>query len=281
MSTSNSIVLSCLDEPGLIFKITKLFHESNINITSLEEHVEDAFFFIRVQWDDSRIQSKHDLHQLFDAFLKQHKASMNIRLSTEPFKVVLMCSKPLHCLLHVLYQAFFKDVSYEVVAVISNHKDAEPFVENLGIPFHFCNVSSDNRKEHEQRILSILSTYSFECIGLARYMRVLSAEFLAQVKKPIINVHHSFLPSFKGADPYKQAFDRGVKVIGATAHYVTQDLDEGPIIDQDVLKVNHLSFKHDLTLLGQETEKSVFSKALLKQSENKIVTFNGKTIVFN
>lgn len=276
---ANSILISCLDKPGLIYEITKIFHQNQVNIESLEEHVEAGHFFIRVQWGLEAAQK--DWEKLFCEFIKTHQASFRIRLAEPAFKVVLFCSKPLHCLLNILHQVFFNELPFDVVAVISNHKEAQGFVENLGFPFHHCPTESLDRNQHEENILKVLSLYDYDCIGLARYMRVLSANFLNQITVPMINVHHSFLPSFKGADPYQQAFDKGVKVIGATAHYVTEDLDEGPIIDQEILKVNHLSDKLALSSLGKQSEKQVFAKALCKESQNKIVVHKGKTIVFN
>lgn len=276
---SNSIVISCVDKPGLIYEISKIFQDNKINIVSLEEHVEDGYFFIRVEWDENH--NVENWKCLFEAFIRRHNAQFQIRFSQPSYKVLLMCSKPLHCLLNVLHQVFFDELPFEIVAVVSNHQDAQGFVENLGMPFHYCPFKSNDRNSHEEDILDILKMYHFDCIGLARYMRVLSPDFLKQIKQPIINVHHSFLPSFKGANPYQQAFDKGVKVIGATAHYVTEDLDEGPIIEQDVLKVNHLNDKVALSMLGKQSEKQVFAKALMKEAQNKIIVFKGKTIVFN
>ena len=278
---SNSLLLTCPDKLGLIYQLTEVFFQKKINITKLEEHVELGQFFVRVQWESKEDDSKEAYQDSLKPFCVKHNANYTLRMSKNRFKVVLLCSKPLHCLLDIFNQVKIGDLPLDIVCVISNHKTAQEFVLREQIPFYYVPFSQESREAHEKEIISILENYEYDAVGLARYMRVLSPFILSKILRPIINVHHAFLPSFKGADPYQQAFDRGVKVIGATSHIVTEDLDEGPIIYQDVQNVNHLASQKQLQLLGKESEKIVFSAALRKQAENKIIVFRGKTIVFH
>ena len=278
---SNSLLLTCQDKPGLIYQLTEIFNQKQINITKLEEHVELGRFFVRVQWESREKDSKKAFQESLKPFSDKHKADYTLRLAKESFKLVLFCSKPLHCLLDILNQVQIGDLPLDLVCVISNHEEAKECVEREDIPFYYVPFKQEAREAHEEKIVSVLENYEYDAVGLARYMRVLSPFFLSKITTPIINVHHAFLPSFKGADPYQQAFDRGVKVIGATSHIVTEDLDEGPIIYQDVQNVNHLASKKQLQLLGKESEKIVFSAALRKLAENKMIVFKGKTIVFH
>ena len=276
-----NLSLSCKDQPGLISQLTRLLAEQQANVTKLEEHVENSLFFVRIQWEDHSGEDLTFWKGVFNNFIAQNHAQARFSDTKYPFKCVLFCSKELHCILDCLYHVNAKHIPLEVVAIISNHANIQPFSDLYNIPFHFISADYLSREEHESKMLSCLSQYDYDGIGLARYMRILSSSFLNHLKQPIINVHHSFLPSFKGADPYGQAFAKGVKVIGATSHFVTDVLDEGPIIHQDIERVTHLYKKESLKLLGQNCEKVVFLEAMKKLAENKLIRFGQKTIVFN
>ncbi|KZN41481.1 formyltetrahydrofolate deformylase [Pseudoalteromonas luteoviolacea] len=271
------LTTQCRDEIGLIAKITSLCHEHNLNIVRNNEFVdtEGKRFFMRTELTGSPSA----------LFLSQLQANLPDGAITHlhshtKVKVVLLATKEAHCLGGLLLKQFENALNIEVLAVISNYPDLEPLVSAFNIPFHCVSHEGLSRSEHDQQVGDLIAQYSPELIGLAKYMRILSPEFVARFEDKIINIHHSFLPAFIGAKPYHQAFERGVKIIGATAHFVNNELDEGPIIVQDVTQITHANNAESMAKIGRDIEKTVFCKALQLASEHKLFINGNKTVVF-
>ena len=274
--------LSCKDQVGIVAKISSILAESNCNIVESKQFTDqkNGNFFIRQSFllNDDKILTnlKNNLEVL------AHKLNADFFLSeTErPMNTILLVSKFDHCLNDILFKVRNNSLNCEIKAVVSNHKTAEKIANFANIPFHYLPIDKSNKLDQEKQLKEIINNNDVQLIVLARYMQVLSEEFTNQYKGKIINIHHSFLPSFKGAKPYQQAFDRGVKVIGATAHYVTKDLDEGPIIEQDTQEVNHEMMPDDLVLMGRDIESRVLYRAIKAHSEMRVFLNDNRTIVF-
>ncbi len=270
--------VSCPDEKGLVYKVTKILYEFDLNVVRNDEFVEGQShrFFMRTVFTG-------DCDQV--ALEKELKAALpndcKIHLVEEKRKrIIVFASKEHQCLSEVLVRCEYEELNAKVVAVVSNHQKLQPLVEKFQVPFHFVDHRNISREEHEAQVLEIVQRYDFDYMILAKYMRILNASFVAQFSNRIINIHHSFLPAFKGANPYRQAFDRGVKIIGATAHFVTAGLDEGPIIAQDVNSVNHQFSAKDMSRAGKDIEKIVLAKALRLVFDDRVFIYNNKTVVF-
>ena len=275
-----NIVISCPDQPGIVKTVTTFLYEHGANISLLEEHVEDGHFFMRVEWEKgNNFKDEESFMEAFKKLRQDFGMTVKVDFNERKKRLVLFCSKELHCLVDILGRHAIQELEVEIPCVISNSKEAADLVNKFGIPF-YCVESSKNSLAHEEEMLKILENHPSDFIGLARYMKVLSANFVEQVQQKIINVHHSFLPSFVGAKPYEEAYERGVKLIGASSHYVTPELDQGPIIDQDVKRIKHSHEISKLKLLGREIEKQVFSFAIKKHIENKLIIYKNRTIVF-
>jgi len=272
------VLIDCQDQKGLVYKISKIFYENGLNIVSNQEFVDKdtKHFFMRSSvtgnFDNARLQKS----------LQEELPNANIKV-LPPIKknIVLMATKESHALGDLLIRYFAGELNANIVAVIANRENLRDLVQRFDVPFIY--ISSDNlsREEHEELILQELSKYSFDYIVLAKYMRILTPNFVQKYEGRIINIHHSFLPAFIGANPYKQAYERGVKIIGATAHFVTNDLDEGPIIYQDIVRVNHRFTWKDMQKAGQDVEKIVLARALNLVLEDRVFIYNNKTVVFD
>ena len=266
------------DSKGLIARITQVIFENNLNILKNDEFVdkESNIFFMRSQVEgDCEIKS---LESKICAILPTD-AEVAI-MPIEPKKIVILCTKENHCLGDLLIRYDSGELKADIVAVVSNYTLLEPLCEKFKIPFLFVSHEGLSREEHEREILKILENYTFDYIVLAKYMRILTPYFVRAFEGRIINIHHSFLPAFVGANPYKQAYNRGVKIIGATAHFVNNELDEGPIIYQDIIKVNHSMDWREMQKSGRDVEKIVLARALNLALEDRIFVFGNKTIVF-
>ena len=274
--------LSCKDQIGIVSKISTLLANSRCNIVESKQFTDyqNGNFFIRQSFTlhDPNILAKleYNLNLLSkelnaEFFLGEIESSMN---------TIMMVSKFDHCLNDLLFRIRSKSLNLNVKAIISNHKIAEDIAKFYKIPFYFFPINKTNKEDQELKIREIIYSNEIQLIVLARYMQVLSEDFTNEFEGKIINIHHSFLPSFKGAKPYHQAFERGVKVIGATAHYVTKELDEGPIIEQDTQEVDHEMMPNDLTLMGRDIEARVLYRALKCHSENRVFLNGNRTIVF-
>ncbi len=266
------------DESGLIYKITKLISENHLNIIANDEFVDnsDNHFFMRTEVEGNVNKNK----LLIDLTAVLPKNS-TIKISgQEKKKVVILATKEHHCLGDLLIRNAFNDMSIEILAVISNYDTLKPLTEKFGIPFHYVSHENMTREEHEILIIDAIKKYSPEYLVLAKYMRILSPWFVSNFPNKIINIHHSFLPAFIGANPYKQAFERGVKIIGATSHFVNNNLDEGPIIMQEVIPIDHSFNADSMRQAGRDAEKLALSKALKLVFEDRVFIRKNKTIIF-
>jgi formyltetrahydrofolate deformylase len=277
------LTASCRAGTGVVAGVTTFLAERNCYICALEQFDDESTdkFFMRAVF---RLQegspSLDEIKQGFPLVASRFDMSWAIHDPNEPTRVVIMVSKFDHCLDDLLYRRRNGDLNIEVTAVISNHLDLRPMVEREGIRFVHLPVTKDNKPQQEQRVLEIVDETGAELVILARYMQILSDELCQQLAGRCINIHHSFLPGFKGAKPYHQAFDRGVKLIGATAHYVTSDLDEGPIIEQVVTRVDHNHKPHHLVRVGRDNECMALAKAVKYHIEHRVFLDGNKTVVF-
>ena len=278
---SHILTLSCTDRPGIVAAVTAALAAEGANIVESSQFWDQVGndFFMRIAVD-----ARHaDTQRLQDALAPSiDKFAMRANLvdtSRRP-RVIVMVSRFDHAMLHLLYQIRVGWLDAEIVAIVSNHEDSRRTAEAEGIPYHCWPVNRDNKAEQEQRLQQLVDETGADLIVLARYMQVLSNEFSARQFGRIINIHHSFLPSFKGAKPYHQAHERGVKLIGATAHYVTPDLDEGPIIEQETERVNHAMSADDFVAVGRDIEARVLARAVKLHLESRVMLSGNKTIVF-
>ena len=277
MST-HLLLIDCPDEPGLVSKVTGTLYNNGFNIIQNHEFVDAAnrHFFMRTAFSGSGSPEK-TLIELRTMLPDE----ANIRLaSAEKTPIVVMVTKEPHCIGDLLLRHAYDDLPGRIIAVISNYDILQPLVEKFDIPFHHISHLDRSREEHEQEILDVIDNYSPEYLVLAKYMRILTGSFIDRFASRIINIHHSFLPAFMGAQPYHQAFERGVKIIGATAHFVTQDLDMGPIIAQDILPVDHTFSPEDMAQAGHDVEKIVLAKALKMVLEERVFLHKNRTVVF-
>ncbi len=278
MANRARVLIDCEDKKGLVYKVSKLFFDYNLNIDSNQEFVEpqDKHFFMR-----SVVSGEFEIEELEDALKRSLCSDVNIKVIAPAKKdIILMATKESHALGDILIRHQAGELEANILAVIANRDNLKKLVEQFNIPFIYINADGLSRKEHEELVLKELSKYNLDYIVLAKYMRILTPNFVSKYKGKIINIHHSFLPAFIGANPYKQAYERGVKIIGATAHFVTNDLDEGPIIAQDVIAVNHRYSWQDMQQAGRDVEKIVLSRALKYVLEDRVFVYKNKTVVF-
>ncbi|MGK6340768.1 formyltetrahydrofolate deformylase [Chryseobacterium sp. DT-3] len=269
--------IACKDQKGLVYRISDVLLENKLNIIKNDEFVdsEKSLFFMRTE-----VSGIADPQKVM-AQIQDQLGNCDIYLSkNKPKDVVILVTKEHHCLSDLLIRNHFKDLNFNILAVIGNYENLKDLTEKFDIPFHYISTENITREEHEIQIKQTLKNYEFDYLILAKFMRILSPNFVADFKGKIINIHHSFLPAFIGANPYKQAFERGVKIVGATAHFVTNDLDEGPIIYQDIIRVSHSKTAKDLANLGRDVEKNVLANALKLVFEDKVFIDGNKTIIF-
>ena len=278
------LIISCPDQPGIVASVSELISELGGNIISLDQYstgVEGGQFFQRTVFHLPGLRQRHqEVEDRIQTRLAQRFA-MEFRLTdaSAAKRVAIFASKTDHCLLDLLWRHRRGDLPVEIPLVISNHPDHEQDVRRFGIDYHYVPVDRDDKAAAEAEHLKLLAG-KVDLVVLARYMQVLSPQFLEGAGVPIINIHHSFLPAFIGAGPYQKAKDRGVKLIGATAHYVTEDLDEGPIIEQDVIRVSHADDAAQLTRFGADVERAVLSRAVKWHCEDRVIRHGNSTIVF-
>jgi formyltetrahydrofolate deformylase len=283
-NTTARLLIACPDRPGIVAAVTGFLFQHGANITDLDQHSTDpsgGTFFMRLEFQTPGLDvSATALQKDFATEVAAgFGMTWSLSLAAHRKKMVLFVSRHDHALLEILWRAARDEVPAGITAVISNHRDLEAAVQGFDVPFHFIPVSPGNKADAERRALEILED-PVELIVLARYMQVLSAGFVARYRNRIINIHHSFLPAFAGADPYRQAYDKGVKLIGATAHYVTAELDEGPIIEQAIARVTHRDSVEDLKQIGRDLERQVLARAVLWHLEDRVIVDGRKTIVF-
>lgn len=278
--------LSCPDTSGIVAEVAGFMAKSNLTIKESNQFgdSETNSFFMRVKALSINGNDKIDINDIrnnFKLIANKRKMEFNIYNANEVPKIIIMVSKFDHCLVDLLYRVKIGELKAKIVAIISNHSDTEMLANSYGIPFHYIKVTNENKKSAENALEQLITKYNAEAIILARYMQILSKEISDKYSSKIINIHHSFLPSFKGASPYKQAYKRGVKLIGATAHFVTSDLDEGPIIEQDVARVTHVTSSSDMVAAGRDVERIVLFRAVKYFIERRVLLNKNKTIVFN
>ena len=277
------MLLSCPDRRGIVAEVSHFIFSYGGNIVQADQHndPETNTFFMRVDFDIAEFEIPHE--DISDAFKPiGTKFSMNyaVHYTNVAHRLALFCSKQTHCLHDLLLRHREGEVGGEIVAVVSNHDEARDIAGYFDVPFHHIPMAKASEGEAEERQLALLREIEVDLIVLARYMRILSPEFVEAYPDKIINIHHSFLPAFVGARPYHQAFSRGVKIIGATSHYVTADLDQGPIIEQDVTRVSHRDSVDDLVAKGKNLEKLVLARAVKLHLEHRVLVFRNKTVVF-
>ncbi len=272
------VLIDCPDEKGLVYKISKVFYDRDLNIENNREFVdkENGRFFMRTVV--TGVFEAEDLTQALRGIVPLHS---DIRIvMPRRKKIILLATKEAHALGDILIRHADGELEADIEAVIANHNTLRPLVERFGIPFHLVSAEGLTREEYEAKMMAQIDRYDFDYIVLAKYMRILTPTFVAAYARKIINIHHSFLPAFIGANPYKQAYERGVKIIGATAHFVTDDLDEGPIIAQDVIPVNHRFGWEEMRRAGRDVEKIVLSRALALVLHDRVFVNGNKTVIF-
>lgn len=284
MSTLGRLLVTCDDKPGIVAKVSNFFYEKDLNILDLDQHasaLQDGQFFMRLAFQS--MKGSIDFEILQQKFSRQVADSYNMvwKITDANYrkKVAILVSKHDHALLELLWLWKKDELSMDITMVISNHDDLREVVEGFGLTYHYIPVTHDTKAQAEQELIKTLGSDN-DFIVLARYMQILSDTVVDNYSQQIINIHHSFLPAFKGADPYKQAYEYGVKVIGATAHYVTAQLDAGPIIEQDIYHVNHRHHVQELRSIGKDLERRVLARAVKWQLQDRILVDNNKTVVF-
>jgi formyltetrahydrofolate deformylase len=277
------LTLSCPDRSGLVHAVTGFLVQHSGNIQESQQF-DDRLrnrFFMRVQFDVSDSStSLDDLRSGFVPVAEAYRISWQLHDASTPTRTLIMVSKFGHCLNDLLFRKRTGALNIEIPAIVSNHRDFEPLAESYGIPFHHIPVTKETKADAEARLLELVDELDIDLVVLARYMQILSDDLCKQLEGRAINIHHSFLPSFKGARPYLQAHERGVKLVGATAHYVTPDLDEGPIIEQDVIRVDHSQSPDNLVTLGRDVEAQVLARAVKWHSQSRIMINGNRTVVF-
>jgi len=284
MSESAILLLHSRDRKGLVAAIHNFLFEHGGNILHADQHqdAELGLFFMRVEWSLRDFDlDEEQFNHMFARLAEASEFTWQVNFGNRKIPIAIMVSKYQHCLLDLLYRHQIGELRCNIALVIGNHDDARPLADFYGVPFHHIPVVSGGKEEAERRQFDLMRQYGVELVVLARYMQVLSADFLMRCRGRVINVHHSFLPAFVGAKPYHAAYERGVKLIGATSHYVTQVLDEGPIIEQDVTRVSHRDRLEDLISKGRDLEKIVLSRAVRWHLEHRILCYGNKTVVFD
>ncbi|MFL2582695.1 MAG: formyltetrahydrofolate deformylase [Flavobacteriales bacterium] len=279
------LLIECKDQQGIVSSITEFIYSNQGNIIDLDQYTdhENNHFFMRLEWSLEFFTVQRDeIEAYFEANIgKRFGIGFNLYFRDERPRMGLFVTKLSHCLFDILGRWQSGELEIEIPVVISNHEHLRSIVERFDIPFEYLPVNTENKKKQEEKQLKILSDYDIDFVVLARYMQIISPEFINKYSNKIINIHHSFLPAFVGAKPYHAAFERGVKIIGATAHYVTDDLDAGPIIAQDIAHVTHRNSVQDLVKMGQDVEKLVLANAIKLHVERKMLVVGNKTIIFN
>lgn len=277
------MLISCPDRSGIVAAVSRFLYENGANILQSDQYTQDpegGRFFIRIEFYKEDLESTVDhLRQEFMPVADEFEMDWRITLASRPKKMVIFASKEDHCLRELLWNWQAGDLNADITMVISNHEDSRELVESLGIPYHYLPVTADTKLEVEKKQRELMEGNA-DFIVLARYMQILSPYFIEHYRNQVINIHHSFLPAFIGGKPYNQAYERGVKIIGATAHYVTEDLDAGPIIEQNVSRVSHRDNVEDLKKEGRHIERIVLARAVLWHVEDRILVHKNKTVVF-
>lgn len=279
------LLIHCPDKQGILAAVTNFINVNKGNVLYLDQHVdyEQNTFFMRIEWDlaDFIIPCDKIEEYFFTLFGQKYDMNFNLYFSDVKPRMALFVSKMSHCLFDILSRYSMGELNVEIPFIVSNHSDLEWIGEKFGIPFHVFPITKENKKEQEEKEMALMRENNIDFIVLARYMQIISEDMIKEYPNKIINIHHSFLPAFIGAKPYHAAYERGVKIIGATSHYVTTELDAGPIIEQDVVRVTHKDTVKSFIHKGQDLEKIVLSRAVEKHIDRKVLAFKNKTVVFS
>jgi formyltetrahydrofolate deformylase len=279
------LLIHCPDQKGLLALVTEFINTNNGNILYLDQHVdrEEKVFYMRVEWDLENFEiPKEKIADYFETLIgNKHNMTFELHFSEEKLRMAIFVSKMSHCLFDMLSRYTAGEWNVEIPVIISNHPDMADVARRFDIPYYVFPITKANKDELEPKEIALLEEHKIDFIVLARYMQIISDDFILHYPNRIINIHHSFLPAFVGAKPYHAAYERGVKIIGATSHYVTTELDAGPIIKQDVARISHKNTVNDLVAKGRDLEKIVLSKAVNKHIERKILVYNNRTVVFS
>lgn len=279
------LLMHCSDKQGILASVTEFINRNQGNIVYLDQHVdrEEAKFYMRVEWEiEGFLIPAGKIKEYFETlFAQKYEMKWEIYFPQNKPKMAIFVSKMSHCLFDLLARYSDGELNVEIPLIISNHPDLAIVGERFGIPYHVFKITKENKVEQEAKELALLREHNVDFIVLARYMQIISPEFIQEYPDKIINIHHSFLPAFVGAKPYHAAHKRGVKIIGATSHYVTNDLDAGPIIDQGVTRVTHKDSIESLVRKGRDLEKIVLSTAVAKHLDRKVLVYNNRTVIFS
>ncbi|NOT14227.1 MAG: formyltetrahydrofolate deformylase [Methylotenera sp.] len=284
MKNTATLLITCPDTRGIVAAIADFLHQHHANILHADQHqdAENNLFLMRVEWDLNGFSlDEASFNQAFAGIAGKFNMQWQLKLSQHKTRMAIMVSQYDHCLADLLHRHKSGELACEIPLVISNHRDTEALVKFYGIDFHYLPVTKETKADVEAAQFKLFADYQIDLIVLARYMQILSPDFVARYPQRIINIHHSFLPAFIGARPYHRAFERGVKLIGATGHYVTEVLDEGPIIEQDIERISHRDQVEDLIQKGRDLERIVLSKAVRWHIENRILLYANKTVIFD
>jgi formyltetrahydrofolate deformylase len=284
VKNSAVLLISCPDQKGLTAGISDFIYRNNGNILHADEHREDDqnLFLMRVEWDLAGFAFEMgDFAGKFAPIATRFGMKWRVALSSYRPRVALFVSRYDHCLIDLLYRHRAGELACEIPLIVSNHPDVQPLADFYRVPLHVIPLSKENKPEAERAQLEVLAPHNIDLVVLARYMQILSPDFIRHYPNRIINIHHSFLPAFVGGRPHQQAFQRGVKLIGATSHYVTEVLDDGPIIEQDVVRISHRDLVDDLIQKGRDLEKVVLSRAVRWHIENRVLLYGNKTVIFD
>ena len=276
------LTLSCPDRTGIVYRVTGLLYELGCNILDAQQFGDEETqrFFLRVHFDVPSLAEAEVLQEGFAALADNFGMDWQIHDARRRARLLVLVSKQGHCLNDLLFRAHSRQLPVDIAGIVSNHGDFAALADSYGVPFHHLPVTAATKATQEQQIVELVDKQNIDLVVLARYMQILSPELCDALAGRAINIHHSFLPSFKGAKPYHQAHQRGVKIIGATAHYVTRDLDEGPIIEQDIARVDHAMTPKELVRVGSDTESQVLARAVRRHVEHRILLNGHRTVVF-
>jgi formyltetrahydrofolate deformylase len=285
MRPTATLLFSCPDQRGLVAKIANFIYANGGNIIHADHHTDfnAGLFLSRIEWYIEGFNLPRELiAPAFEAIAKPLNGAYEIHFSDASPRMAIFVSRQNHCLLDLIWRQQSGELSAEIPLIISNHPDLEPIANQFGIDYHYLPITKDNKQAQQQRQLELLAEYKIDLVILAKYMQIISPEFIDEFPSHnIINIHHSFLPAFVGANPYHKAYDRGVKIIGATGHYVTAELDAGPIIEQDVVRVTHRDDVDDLIRKGKDLERIVLARAVRHHIQNRVLVYGNKTVVFD
>ncbi len=278
-----TLLIHCPDRPGLVYDVTGFISSHHGNIIDLQQHIDsdENTFFMRLEWSLEKftLESEEIADRLMP-LTRRHEMQWRLMFSHRRKRVALFVTKENHCLYDLLARYEAGELPIDIPLIVANHTTLQPAAERFGIPFFHFPITKENKAEQEAAQIALLKEHRIDTVVLARYMQIISPAMIAEFPNQILNIHHSFLPAFVGAKPYHQAHERGVKLIGATSHYVTADLDQGPIIHQDVMRVSHEDTVPDLVRLGRDLEKTVLAKALWWHVRDRVLVYRNKTVVF-